>query len=199
LFPAEGDGPITEFEKESRRRRLRLVVIAYPFVLILIALGMNALLFGISPLVMTLPAKEVLAVLAASAALLLINHSWLMTATELTRSRYGLHATPEEWAAAKADRSLAPAEGQVEVERCQNAHRNTTENTVYFVFLAVLMALGSPAYPAVIAWIGGYGLARLGYTYCYLSGRSALRGLFMSLGLLSLYGMASYLLLALLY
>ena len=33
----------------------------------------------------------------------------------------------------------------------------------------------------------------LGYTYSYLLGRTGLRGLFMSLSLLALYGIASYL------
>jgi len=145
---------------------------------------------------MALPSQQTLAVLVAAAALLLINHSWLMTSTELTRSRYGLFATPEEWAAAEKDRSGASAQGLQELERRHNAHRNTTENTVYFVFLAVPMAMISPSYPAFVVWVCGFGVARLGYTCSYLTGRDGLRGLFMSGGLLSLYGMVGYLLLA---
>lgn len=191
--------PVPNIEQEERKRRLRLVVIFYPFALTLIALAANVFLLGIAPLAMALPSQEVLAVLAASAVLLLVNHSWLMTQTELTRSRYDLYATPEEWQAARKESAKASAEGIAEVGRCQNAHRNTTENAVYFVFLAGLMAFVTPSFPAVVAWIGGFGLARLGYSYAYLSGRSGLRGAFMSLGLLSLYGLASYLVLALLH
>ena len=36
-------------------------------------------------------------------------------------------------------------------------------------------------------------MARLGYTYSFLAGKDDLRGLFMSLGLLSVFAMASYL------
>lgn len=39
----------------------------------------------------------------------------------------------------------------------------------------------------------GFALARMGYTYSYLSGQDKMRGVFMSLSLLALYGMASYL------
>lgn len=187
---------IPDTEQDTRKRRLRLVVVAYPFVLVLFGLAGNLLLFGVAPLAMALPSQDVLAVLVIASVLLLINHSWLMTQTELTRGRYGLYATPEEWTAARKQKSQAPVEGLDEVERCHNAHRNTTENVVYFVFLAALMALVSPSFPAVVAWVGGFAVARLGYSYAYLSGRPGLRGLFISLGLLSVYGMATYLVLA---
>ena len=38
--------------------------------------------------------------------------------------------------------------------------------------------------------------ARLGYTYSYLAGKDSARALFMSLSLLAMYGLASYLLLS---
>ena len=81
-----------------------------------------------------------------------------------------------------------------EVERRLNAHRNATENTVYFVLLAPVFVLVSPPLIAVQIWTLGFALSRLGYTYCYLFGKDGLRGIFMSLGLLAMYGMASYLL-----
>lgn len=44
----------------------------------------------------------------------------------------------------------------------------------------------------------GFGMGRLGYTYSFLSGRTGPRGFFMSLSLVSMYGMASYPLMSLL-
>jgi len=159
---------------------------------------LNLFVLGVNPALMALPSKTVMATLVFAAVLLLVNHTWLMTETELTRARYGMFATPEEWAAAKKQRSDASTRGLDEVERRQNAHRNSTENMVHFALLTVLVAFASPSVPAVLTWIGGYGIARLGYTYSYLSGHDNLRGLFMSLGLLGLFGLASYLVLALL-
>ena len=84
-----------------------------------------------------------------------------------------------------------------ELERRHNAHRNTTENTIYFILLVMIFALASPTTVAAHAWIVGYAVARLGYTYSYLAGKDGARGLFMSLSLLAMYGIASYLVMSL--
>ena len=84
-------------------------------------------------------------------------------------------------------------EGLRELERRHNAHRNTTENVVYFIILALVFVIVSPPTIATQVWIIGFAVARLGYTYSYLAGRDNVRGLFMSLSLLAMYGMASYL------
>jgi uncharacterized MAPEG superfamily protein len=91
-----------------------------------------------------------------------------------------------------------PEEGWRELERRHNAHRNTTENTVYFAILSAVICFASPAVMAAQIWLMTFPLARLGYTYIYLSGKVALRGVFMSLSLLVIFGMATYLVMGLL-
>lgn len=196
-FVLEG-GPITDAEKNARKQKLRLIVVAYPFALLVISLGVNLFIFGVQPLEPSLPTREIFVALTVAAAGLLVNHSWLMTTTELTRSRFELYATPEEWTAAGKNRSQADQKGLKELERRHNTHRNATENTVYFAFLGVVFALASPPAFAAFVWIVGFAVARLGHTYGFLAGKDGVRGLFMSFSLLCLYGMASYLALALL-
>lgn len=81
----------------QRKRKFTRIILAYPLVLALIALAVNLLIFGVAPAQIALPAKSVVTALSLSAALLLIIHTWLMTSTELTRLRFNIHATPEEW------------------------------------------------------------------------------------------------------
>jgi uncharacterized MAPEG superfamily protein len=107
-----------------------------------------------------------------------------------------LHSTPEEWAASANRKEDASEEAWSELERHHNAHRNTTENTLYFIFLAAIFVLVSPALIVAQVWLTIFPLARLGYTYGYLAGKDNLRGAFMSLSLLAIYGMASYLVMA---
>ena len=116
----------------------------------------------------------------------------------LTRVRFKMHSTPEEWAASGTSAQDAPEEGLRELERRHNAHRNTTENTIYFIFLALVFVLVSPTTVAAQTWIVGFAVARLGYTYSYLAGKDSARGLFMTLSLLAMYGIASYLVISLL-
>ncbi|CTQ51591.1 MAPEG family protein [Roseibium album] len=194
---AEEGSQITEAENDARKQRVRLIVIGYPFALVAICLALNIAVLGVQPLEIGLPSKQVIAALVVAGILLLVNHTWLMTTTELTRVRFGLHATPEEWAASDKKREEASSEGLEELGRHHNAHRNTTENTVYFILLALLFALASPSNLATYLWIVGFAVARLGYTFAYLAGKDGQRGLFMSLGLISLYGLASYLAIAL--
>ena len=120
-----------------------------------------------------------------------------MTTTELTRGRFKLYATPEEWTASGRRQRDASEEDLRELERCHNAHRNTTENTLYFIFLVMIFVLVSPTTVAAQTWLIGYSIARLGYTYSYLAGKDGVRGLFMSLSLLAMYGIASYLVMSL--
>ena len=182
-------------QTEQKKRAARLVK-AYPLVLIILGITLNIFVFGIDPLVVALPSSEAIVALTISAALLVSNHTWLMTTTELTRVRFGMATTPEEWATKDTDRTAIPQLAMDELERRHNAHRNTTENVVYFVFLALIFVLVSPPTLAVQIWVIGFAVARLGYTYSYLSARTGARGAFMSLSLLAIYGMASYLALA---
>eukprot|EP01083_Nonionella_stella_P221947 792429_1 len=97
-----------------------------------------------------------------SAVLLTINHSWIMTSTELTRLKYGLCATSEECEKQGKDPDHASKEGLREVKRRHNIHRNTTENTIYYVLLVIVFVCASPSRIAYHAWILLYPIARLG-------------------------------------
>ncbi len=176
--------------------RATLLVKIYPFALIAISALIDVLVFGIQPFVIALPSPEIINALIIAAVLLMVNHSWLMTVTELTRGKFGLATTPEEWEAKGGRPQSIEQDARDALERRHNAHRNTTENAVYFVLLAAVIAIVSPAALMAQVWIVGFAVARLGYTYSYLSAQTGLRGMFMSLTLLSLYGMASYLVLA---
>ncbi len=185
-------------DRESRVRRFTLIILAYPVVLILIGIGLNLFLFGFGPPVIALPTMAIVWALIVACTLLVFNHTWLMTATELTRLNYNIYASHEEWIQNNARKEDVSERGWTELERHHNAHRNTTENTVYFIILASLLSVVSPSVFAAQLWFIGFSVARLGYTFGALRGNSGLRGLFMSLSLLSLYGLTSYLVLSVL-
>jgi uncharacterized MAPEG superfamily protein len=180
----------------DKKRKFARIIIAYPFALTLIGLAANLLIFGVNPATIAMPSQTLITALVLSAVMILINHSWLMTSTELTRLKYDMHATPEEWAASKHNKSDVSSKGLQELERRHNAHGNATENTVYFALLAVLIVVVSPVEIMAQVWLFGFAIGRLGHTFSYLSGRDGLRGIFMSLSLVSLFGLASYLLIS---
>jgi uncharacterized MAPEG superfamily protein len=183
-------------DSQKRIRKFTLIITAYPVALILISMGLNFLAFGVAPLVVALPSADVVYALAIAGILLLLNHTWLMTATELTRLNYGISASHEEWAENGNRKQDVVEQGWIELDRHHNAHRNATENTVYFALLAFAVSMVSPSILSAQIWTIGFAVARLGYTYSALRGKSSLRGLFMSLSLLALYGLASYLILS---
>ena len=121
-----------------------------------------------------------------------------MTSTELVRARFKMYSTPEEWAASGTDEKEAPQLGVRELKRRHDAHNNATENVVYFVLLSLIFSISSPTVIAVQVWVIGFAIARLGFTYCYLAGKDDMRGLFMTLALLAMYGMVSSLLISIL-
>lgn len=184
---------------KARKRKFTLIILFYPVVLIAISLCLNVFWFGITTLHVALPSPTIISAVLISGFLLTLNHTWLMTATELTRLNHGIYASPEEWIEKAARKSDVSEHGWIELERHHNAHRNATENTVVFMFLMFTFSLISPASLAAQVWIIGFGVARLGYTYCALRGKSDLRGLFMSLSLAALYGLAGYMLLSLIF
>jgi len=179
-------------ELTKKQRKGMLIIIAYPLVLIIIATLLNVFAFGSNPVDLSLPSREVLTLLIIASVLLVVNHTWLMTATELVRVRYKMYATPEEWLENGLNKKDTPEVGFTELERVHNAHRNTTENTLYFILLSTLFILSSPTQASAMAWLIGFPVARLGYTYSYLSGKDNVRGLFMTLSLIAIYGLASY-------
>lgn len=185
-------------DQDKRIGKFTLIIIAYPIVLIAISLGVNVLGFGVRAPVLALPSQGLLVALAVSGILLLINHSWLMTATELTRLRHSMYATHEEWVQNGVRKEDVDERGWIELERHHNAHRNATENTIYFVCLAPLVCLTTP--PTLLAqiWLITFAFARLGYTLGALRPMGGLRQLSMSVSLLALYGLASYLAVSLL-
>jgi uncharacterized MAPEG superfamily protein len=180
------------------KRKVARLIVGYQPALVLAATLLNLFAFGVTPLSSALPSEMILAALTVAAVLLVINHMWLMTATELARLKHDIRTTPEEWAAAGRSPTDAGQAGLDAVTRCHNAHRNTTENTVLFALLAGLVAMSSPPVLAACVWFVGFGAARLAYTYSYLTARTGLRGICMSLSLLALYGIASQLVLGLL-
>ena len=174
-----------------------MIVKVYPLALLLISVLLNLFVFGVNSIVVALPSLECIYALLIASVLLVVNHTWLMTTTELTRVRFGMYSTPEEWEASGANRKDVSEEGFRELERRHNAHRNATENTIYFIIVGLVFSLVSPTTVAAQVWIIGFAVARLGYTYSYLAGKDNIRGLFMSLSLLAMYGISSYLVLSL--
>lgn len=174
------------------------MIIGYPFALIIIGILINMFVFGISPIEIGLPEKSLIVAFIFSFVLLVANHIWLMTSTELARLKGGISTTPEEWAERGQVKDDANQHAWDEVERRHNAHRNTTENIVYFIPLALTMLIIGPSGYVFETWVMCFALARLGYTYAYLSKNTDLRGIFMSLSLLPVFAMASYLVLAVL-
>lgn len=158
------------------------IIKVYPFGVLALALALN-LLFGISEVHITNPSKELIGLLSLAAIILVLNHSWIMTVTELTRNRFKIFASPEEWIKSGYKKADISEIGTFEIDRCLNTHRNTTENTLYYILLAVVFIFVSPNIIVVYVWLLLFPIARLGYTYCYFSGRDNIRGVFMSLTL----------------
>jgi uncharacterized MAPEG superfamily protein len=184
-------------EEMKRQKRTMSIVIIYQIVLILLSFALNLFVFEVHPFALTLPSKELFQALIIATVLLVLNHTWLMTATELTRVRFKMHSTSEEWAASGTNREDASKEGISELERHHSTHQNTTENVVYFALLALIFVFSSPPTIVATVWLVGFAVARLGYTYSYLYGKDNARGLFMSLSLLAMYGLTSYLVISL--
>lgn len=178
---------MNDLRNEINKSQGIVLILAYPFVLIILGVLINYFALEIEPVNIALPAQSTISVVLTAAILLLINHTWLMTSTEVTRARLGIQ-TPLQ------DDNTNPS--QLSLKRRHNAHRNTTENTLYFVLFITLLLFTSPSKLAVLVWALCFSLGRLGYTYGYLSDKTGVREIFMSLNLLSLYGMMSYLLLA---
>ena len=164
-----------------------------PLVLILVSSALHYFAFGAAPLVIAPPSVETMRALAVAAAVLTLNHTWLMTATELTRARYGMFATPDEWRSAAKQPDAAPATGVQELARHHNAHRNATENSVLFVLLALAFAFTSPSVSAANTWLLGFAVSRVGHAYGFLRGRDDIRGLCMTTSLLAMYGLMTHL------
>lgn len=182
-------------QKQSKGMKM---VIAYPFGVLALAIVLNLFVLEINTFKVGLPASQVVIALAVAGILLSVNHTWLMTATEITRVKYKMYATPEEWAASGTSLKDIPEAAIHELERTHNAHRNTTENTVYFLMLLIPFVLSTPSNLAAYIWLIGFSVARLGYTLSYLKGSDNFRGVFMTLGLISAYGIACYLVFSLL-
>ncbi len=181
---------------DKKQRRVMGIVLFYPIGILIVGLVLNYFLFGVNPYEVSLPSIEGAYSLIIAAILLVINHTWIMTSTELVRVRYRMYATPEEWESNGANESDAPAAGVGELKRRHDTHNNTTENVIYYVFLSLVFAFSSPASLAMQVWVIGFAAARLGYTYSYFTRNTGLRGLFMTLGLLAMYGMASNLMIS---
>lgn len=187
---------IASEEKKSQNRTMTIVAV-YPIVILIVGVALNIFAFGVNPYIAALPSAECIAALIFAAVLLVINHTWLMTSTELTRVRFKMYSTPEEWAASGTKSENAPEEGIRELKRHHDTHLNTTENTVYYILLSLAFVFATPPNIAAQVWLVGFAAARVGYTFSFLSGKDNARGFFMTLSLLAMYGMASYLVVSL--
>ena len=125
-----------DVEMTQHQRRTMLMVKGYPVAVLLISIGTNIFVFGIGQIDVSMPSTECIGALVIATFLLVVNHTWLMTTTELTRVRFGMFATPEERAKSGGRPEDVSNEGLQELERRHNAHRNTTENTIYFILVA---------------------------------------------------------------
>ncbi len=173
------------------------IVVAYPFGILLVAILLNIFVFGVNPFVILMPSVEYIRAVVIATVLLIINHTWLMTSTELTRLRYNMFSTPEEWAENGRSPEDISREGIYELKRHHDTHLNNTENIIYFILLCLAFVFVAPPVLAAEVLIIGYAVSRLGYTYSFLSGKDGVRGLFMTLSLLSMYSMAIYLVMSL--
>ncbi|TQV82641.1 MAPEG family protein [Exilibacterium tricleocarpae] len=182
---------------DSHQKKTMKIVIAYPMGVAAVSILLNLLILEVSPFTVSLPNYFCLLALSISAIIFCINHTWLMTATELTRVRYKMRTTPEEWKNSEVHREDISDHARYELERVHNAHRNTSENTLYFSLLALPFIFTSPSNLAAVTWLILFSLARVGYTYSYLNGKDEFRSGFMTLGLLAMYGIASYIFLSL--
>jgi uncharacterized MAPEG superfamily protein len=184
-----------EYPVNDTQNRTSAFVKFYPLLLLVMACLGNWVVFGVKPLQVGMPSTFSLAIMSISAILMCLNHTWLMTVTELTRVRYQIQTTPEEWSDSLVGRDEIPQEGWDELARARNAHRNCTENSVYFVMLGTPLLFCS-ANDIVSIWMLEFAIGRLGHTYGYLTKSDVLRGLFMTISLLAMYGMATYLMFA---
>jgi uncharacterized membrane protein YecN with MAPEG domain len=178
--------------EEAAKKNSYWIIKVYPFGVLVLAIALN-FMFGIDPIQISTPSRGLLGLISCAAIILVINHSWIMTVTELTRNRYKIFASPEEWISSGHKKLDVTEKGSFEIERCLNTHRNTTENVVYYILFLFVFSFVSPNQLAAWAWVLVFPLSRLGYTYSYLTGNDNTRGIFMSLTLLSVYGIASYL------
>ena len=173
------------------------IVVIYPFAILIVGIALNIFVFGVNPYTVAIPSIELITALIIAAVILIINHTWLMTVTELTRVRFKMYSTPEEWVASGIKSKDAPEEGVRELKRHHDTHLNTTENIVYYILLSLVFVFASPPNITAQVWLVGFAAARLGYTYSFLSGKDNARGMFMTLSLLAMFGMGSYLVMSL--
>jgi len=129
---------------EAARINSYWIIKVYPFGMLVFAIVLN-FIFGIDSIQISNPSRELLGVISFAAIILVINHSWIMTVTELTRNRYKIFASPEERILSGYDKLDVTRKGSFEIERCLNTHRNTTENIVYYIlFLFCFLCITQP-------------------------------------------------------
>ncbi len=187
---------ISTGDQKAPMPSVRKIVIAYPFILAIIAVFINSVFLDVGPIKVELPTISSLAAASIAAAILVINHSWIMTKTELTRIDYGIATATEDVSETRVLVDQAGRDAKIALGRAHRTHQNATENTVYFSLLAPLLLLSSPSELPIWLWFLGFSLGRLGHSVGYLTAHTALRGFAMSVSLVSLYGMASYLLIS---
>lgn len=180
-------------ELSKKQKKAIIVISVYPLIVFIISILINLIIPQTIGFDTVIPSTNHLNAMICSGLLLLLNHSLLMSTTEITRARYGMYATPEEWIANGKSRKDVSEFAIRELERNHNAHRNLTENSCYFIILVIPFLLVSPPILTTYLWLIGFSISRLGHSISYLKGNDTLRGVFMTISLICLYGIASHL------
>lgn len=180
-------------EAARHQTKFYLAIVGYPIVVAGVALLINRYALPAAVQNALWPEQMLLLAFAFSTGLLWLNHCWIMTATELARLKHGIYVVPEEVPPAEQATYAPSPDGMADVGRCQNIHRNTTENSVYFFPLAIglllVPVLDKTEVGGAAFWFGAYALARLGYTFAYLRAKTGLRSLCMTVTLLANFGL----------
>jgi len=117
----------------------------------------------------------------ASAIVLTLNAIGLANATALTRAKADEVINPED--APRTKKANVVYEGGNDMTaRYRRAHRNALENTPFFMITALLLTMmGTSATVGGIVF-GGYAVARVLHSVCYVKGVQPFRTIFFVLG-----------------
>lgn len=91
---------------------------------------------------------------------------------------------------AKAFNANLVQEDPAEVQRVLRAHRNTTDNTLPFLFVALVFVMAGPSALEAYIFLYGFLAARVLYSVCYLKGLQPWRTIFYGISVLLAAGTA---------
>lgn len=110
-----------------------------------------------------------------------LNITVLWNMSGAVRGKTKTTLNPEDAAAFKSD--LVATEPEA-VARVLRAHRNTTDNTLPFLFVALVLVMAGPSALEAQILLYGFMAARVLYSVCYLGGVQPWRSLMYGLSVL---------------